>query len=116
MVTHDMQFVPVLQESFPLYITLDTSLAFTTSNDEYINDTKLEIYPNPTSNQIIVESSGSTMTALTIYDLLGRDFPIQQEVISEERRRLNLSELPSGIYVVSIQIGDRWINQKIFKE
>ena len=114
LISHDMSIIPIYQESFPLVITTDTSLAFTTSTDEYINSSKLEIYPNPTYGDQFVTESSDAIERLTLFDLLGRNVPVQQEVESFKKRRVYLNgNVPTGIYVVSVKTKKGTVNKKI---
>ena len=114
LISHDMSIIPIYQESFPLVITTDTSLAFTTTTNEYVNPPELEIFPNPTYDDQFVTEASDAIHRLTLFDLLGRSIPVQQEVESSNRRRIYLNgNVPTGIYVVSVKTKKGTVNKKI---
>ncbi len=62
----------------------------------------LRIYPNPSEDWLTIEvpaSFSGTVTA-TVADLSGR--PLRKEVISSTRHRMDLRELPKGLYLVEL--------------
>ncbi|MFN3918326.1 MAG: LamG-like jellyroll fold domain-containing protein [Flavobacteriales bacterium] len=56
----------------------------------------ITFYPNPVENIVYVESSENTL--LTIYDNMGR--LIKEQHIEKGINQLNLSEMPSGLYLL----------------
>lgn len=54
---------------------------------------KLSIYPNPVNSTLTVEAT-KAVTRIDIYDMLGK------KILSDKRHELDVSSLPSGIYVL----------------
>jgi len=73
-----------------------------------IEESKLEIYPNPTSGIINLDNNGEVLN-ITIYDINGR---IVVEHENYSLQQLNISELNNGIYFMKI---NNLYTQKIIK-
>lgn len=73
------------------------------------NSPSLEIYPNPSSGEIWIETS-LDRPFIRIYDMLGR---LSYE--SEYRARLDLSGLESGVYIIRLmeKNSKNWVEKKI---
>ncbi|WP_274473812.1 aryl-sulfate sulfotransferase [Mangrovimonas aestuarii] len=69
----------------------------------------INIYPNPTSNYINIESA-YPIDKIEIYDLLGKN------VMTEHNNtKINLESLNSGVYIISINQGNKKTIKKIIK-
>jgi hypothetical protein len=68
-------------------------------------DLKLSVYPNPTNGQVTVEHAGlANSTTIRVYDLVGNQVYMKEVGLSDLRKtRINLSDLPSGVYMVAVQ-------------
>jgi len=79
------------------------------------NNSLIEIscYPNPTSDYFYIETSSEKQGCIMIFNLAG------QLVISEEftgKTSLNISKLPSGLYLYEIQFqNEKSIDGKLLK-
>ena len=73
------------------------------------NPLSFSIYPNPTSNTLIISGSESPLT-ISIYNILGK------EVISTNNtNNINVQALPSGVYVIRISDGVGQTNRRFIK-
>ena len=65
-------------------------------------DTKLTAYPNPVSTIMTVEGDASTLNAISVFAAGGQSVntAIQISVISPTSRKLDVSNLPKGIYYI----------------
>jgi len=94
-----------------------TAKELKTPLDDQIGLQKARIYPNPTKGLLRIDlpALSEQEAMIRLYDSNGK-LIIQQTAV-EENNEINLSSYPSGIYIMSIQIGrnDRkeW---KIIKE
>ena len=75
-----------------------------------IKNTKINIYPNPANDVLIIESTFK-IDKIKIIDINGACIKIP---ISENK--INLSSLPKGIYIVNIQTSKTIFTKKIIKE
>ena len=84
-----------------------------------LNDNNVHIYPNPTSGQLTLDivTEEVTMLNITVTDVLGREL-LQNVVISiigSNQINLDVSHLPSAMYVLKIGEGATQIIRKITK-
>jgi hypothetical protein len=78
---------------------------------------KLNVYPNPFTNEIsvVLTNSLNKDAKINIYDVFGR--LVSSDIIKEDQKQksFNLTELDSGIYIIQIGEGNNRIVQKISK-
>ena len=67
----------------------------TLSTNEFEN-ANVSLYPNPATSQITIEATGIKITEVSIYDLTGKI------VKTSENSQINVSNLPSGVYLVRL--------------
>ena len=76
---------------------LNVSVGNTISPDEY-----LLIFPNPTTNFLSVISNADAISDLTLFDLQGREVQHDKEIVTPNYIKLNLNNIPKGLYYVHI--------------
>ena len=74
--------------------------AIVLSNESTI-DTKVLVYPNPTENNLMIESSQKILK-IEIIDLVGRVQSIDFQKIAENKFQINTSNLSNGIYFLHL--------------
>ena len=76
---------------------------------EYAFELDVTIYPNPTDNYLFIEGNKNPIS-ISIYNLLGA------EVITKSTtNKINVSELPKGIYIIKISDGIGQTDRKFIK-
>ncbi|MBV1923948.1 MAG: T9SS type A sorting domain-containing protein, partial [Flavobacteriaceae bacterium] len=72
------------------------------------------MYPNPVSNQlnISLDMNESSMYSLSVIDMMGRT--IFQDKILSSNNTIDVSQMATGIYNISIQSGSKFIATKKF--
>lgn len=65
---------------------------------------ELRLFPNPTSNEVFIENEGNELFDIKIYN--GTGILCKQTQSKEKKILINVSELPKGIYFVSLD--NRW--------
>ncbi|MGD1847327.1 MAG: M43 family zinc metalloprotease [Salibacteraceae bacterium] len=79
----------------------------------------LGVFPNPTSDESFVRFNldQSSEVRLELIDLMGRQLMIPvtgtQLSAGEHQYRINASELPDGVYLVQLTVGDQQFHQKL---
>jgi len=76
---------------------------------------RLKIYPNPSSGSFTIEfleQLVSQSTRVTLKNVYGKQLKFNQ-VISKNQIKLDLSELPAGVYFIGITTGTKTIERKI---
>ena len=70
----------------------------------------LSFYPNPVSNgKIYITSKSSLDKEVTIFDVLGKK--VLQTVITS--KELNITTIPSGVYIIKIREGEATATRKL---
>lgn len=83
-------------DSFVITIAIDTL-----GDDEFTSNT-ISIAPNPTDDRITINANQS-ITSVSMYNTLGQRIMDWQEVSSST---IDVAELPSGVYFVTIRLED----------
>ncbi len=94
----------------PAYFCIDNVGNFPLSSNT-INQETINIYPNPSSDFIYINSKDSDNYTISLFNILG-------ELIIDKKinlQQLNLSNLPNGQYFLKIKSESGIINEKILK-
>ena len=83
-----------------------------------LEDPSIVISPNPTSNSLQLQSDllGGEQAKIYIFDVLGRQFLEQAFPILKNTTNLDVSFLERGLYILSIENGERISAVKFYKE
>jgi hypothetical protein len=95
----------------PLYSDLCSS---STNVNSYQKEKDINVYPNPTSNQITIEfpNSINTKSLIELYDLTGKKVLSVKQTI-QQRTTINLPHLPQGIYSLKVTANDTVYFEKV---
>jgi len=89
--------------------------ATTTSFDNAITKPTINIYPNPASTYINVQVTNATMHGvISIYSATGSLVKVVE--IEESEREINISDLPSGLYLISIDTKKEALTRQFIKK
>ncbi len=79
------------------------------------NKTGVSIYPDPNNGNFTITLAGSGNSLLSICDEMGREVykHIIDPAIPDSTLTINLSNLPSGVYLAKITTGTGVVNQKL---
>lgn len=98
-----------------IHITVDLCTGIT---DASLNDV-LNVYPNPTSDQVTIRSTyhKSSLVTIELFDVLGQMVinPIHTNLLGLERT-MDVSMLSTGVYTLRLVAGKQTINRKILIE
>lgn len=94
--------------------------AYPVSTAEIKATYNVNIFPNPFSNNLVVEYDleEQNKVVLQIFDVLGRKVMEQNlgtRPASSHRETLSTGDLPTGSYILRLQIGEQEVNQKLMK-
>ena len=76
----------------------------------------VEVFPNPTTGEFNVQLSnfGNGEVIFTIYDLKGQIVINETTVVANSKTLgFDLSDLPSGSYLLKVQQGDNFATERI---
>ena len=84
-------------------------------NDQIIGDLDFDMWPNPTLGEVIISKPGKDPGfSVKVMDLSGKIiYDLQYN--NESKVRLDLGDLDSGIYTVTMSQGDQSITKKIIR-
>ena len=94
----------------------DTNLAFVTLIPSHL-PTSWTIYPNPTHNQLFIQTLDNKIdnTKIELFDIVGKPCMVQSEQ-GKDIMTLDISTLTSGIYLLKISNNDTYHTYKIVKQ
>jgi uncharacterized protein (TIGR02145 family) len=78
------------------------------------NNSKIKIYPNPATDNIIIDNLYSQNLNLSIYNTFGQ--LLLQNEISQNKIEIDVSTLSSGLYIIKVTGVDWTAQKKIIKE
>ena len=63
----------------------------------------MNIYPNPVKDQLTIESLGSEIQEIILYDIVGAEM-LTAEISNGTKHLLNVSGLNKGAYIVKVRL------------
>jgi len=108
--------------AFGLWVALSSGgalvpLSVVTNIQDRLNDAEIKLFPNPTTDQLNINFNGlkAGESIVTVYDLNGtqvaqRNFGTQA---GDSELQMDLSAVPTGLYMINLQQGDYQISEKI---
>ena len=93
-------------------VVVNSGCDFTAGLDEL--SAHFELYPNPTRStvQLSLTSTGSASVVLT--DLNGK--VLSSQVVDETQTTLDLSNYTPGVYLITVQMGEQVVTERIIKQ
>lgn len=84
------------------------------STDEVNSTQEMVVYPNPFGNELNIAGMGQKGGQLRLIDLKGQ--VVKAVEISAGSERIDVSELPTGMYLLEIESEDQFFREKMIKE
>lgn len=83
-------------------------------NVDGFQNPEVNVYPNPTSNQVTIEGDEDELDELRVYNLLGQDLTASIKNLSstEFKRVLDLSNLNTGTYFIKTKTTAKKVNKQ----
>ena len=94
----------------------ELSLNLINNTDDLENQQSIEVYPNPAQDICYIQfSEAFSQAQLSITDLLGKQIPfnIRIDINANHLGILNTTNLPSGIYLITIQNNNQVYSEKL---
>jgi len=88
-----------------------TPLGINAIKQELIN-----VYPNPTTGELVIESGGLSIENVEIFDMNGRNVLSNYHINTSSNHLINISHLPAGVYFVKIQTETGEVVRRVLKE
>jgi len=80
--------------------TLQVCYTLATSVDAITKETGLTVFPNPASDELMVNGISSSFKTLSIFNSLGEKIFIEKLSPDEKEIKVNVKNFPSGIYII----------------
>lgn len=77
------------------------------------NSYGINIYPNPSQGIFTLESNGSLISSMAIYNMLGEKIHNKQFTADNRRITIDLADQPKGIYLLQVKIGENLVSRKL---
>jgi hypothetical protein len=77
---------------------------------------ELQIYPNPTTGELRIESGELKIENVDIFDVYGRKVSSYQLITSSSNHLINISHLSAGVYFLNINTEAGQVIKKVLKE
>ena len=85
-------------DNWDIYVS--TYYKYNSLNINDINKKIISLFPNPASNQIILDNGNCLMETVYMYDVTGRE--VKRFSINSNKTTLDISDVQNGMYVVKI--------------
>jgi hypothetical protein len=99
------------------YPSSTSSCDLVTSLTNLDADMAIDVYPNPSYNEIniiIPNAEKSTTNIITLFSPIGQI--LIREKINSKKHIIDISEFPQGLYLISISVNEKVITKKILKQ
>ncbi|NNC94974.1 MAG: T9SS type A sorting domain-containing protein [Chitinophagales bacterium] len=85
---------------------------------EELKDFEVIVAPNPTEDKFVVqiENRQNQQLEIKVYDVVGRLLFRQESTASYLTEKIDISDKPAGMYMVTVQMGDRKQSVRIVKQ
>ena len=94
-------------------LEIDSIYNQTPVNVAELNNNKMfSLYPNPNKGQFNVSIQNNEVVSIEVYDLMGKQVFIQNNIKSNEIA-IDLTSQTKGIYFVRVAIGNQFFNEKV---
>lgn len=90
----------VVSDHLPVTASLVFTDLSTSIEDKVLSG--IQLYPNPASTELMLWLPGNGSASVTVTDISGHE--LQKNVITQGESQVNVYGLPSGLYLVSIQL------------
>ena len=103
--------------TFDNYVVRAAATGTLLSNEDFVNvDTKaISVYPNPASDVLNINASNSSINAIQIVDLNGRQV-YTKSFNNVSDAQINVNELSAGMYLINISTENGSTTQKFLKQ
>jgi hypothetical protein len=76
---------------------------------------EINIYPNPTTGEFVIDFSGKLTTAdILLYNFQGKQF-LEKKCIDQLKMDIDMGSLPAGMYIIVIRNQTETIIKRIMK-
>lgn len=77
-------------------------------------NSNFKIYPNPTQNEVTIEINNLNEAKLEVFDINGR--LLQKQTLNTAQNKVNVNDLPAGMYLFKVTSVEGTATQKVVKQ
>jgi len=104
-------YLTTLTSSIGCDSIITTQLSMINSNQSTMLNPQFAIYPNPATNQLFIQTNGTAISEVNIYNTTGS---LVSQTKQPQTKSIDISQLANGVYVAEIKVGDaivkrRWV-------
>jgi hypothetical protein len=98
--------------------TFSDFITITVEGNVHVSDLEsagVNLYPNPVTNDLIIQVTGDLFedALITLYDSQGKS--ILKEIVKGSEHRMDLSDLPEGVYIISLSSEQGHVLRRLVK-
>ncbi|MNK09002.1 E3 ubiquitin-protein ligase sspH2 [compost metagenome] len=90
--------------------TSENLFSETAGLNEFVDEV-IQLYPNPSENEVFVRSENSVIEQVTLYDLKGK--LVKLAVPKGKQAAIDISDLKSGIYIATVQTNQSSVTKRL---
>jgi len=76
--------------------------------DENINASELKVYPNPCiDDKVTIEFNNQEIIEIRLTNITGKEVYLKKFQFAENKKQIQLNDIPNGIYIVKITTSDQ---------
>jgi hypothetical protein len=91
-----------------------STLPILTTNEQSRSSTNLKLFPNPATDFLTIQLPGNKNSIVSICDVLGHE--LLKTIMNNEHNSINISNLPSGIYMLKAETSTETSISKFIKK
>ena len=99
-------------ESTSVAVVVNSGCDFTAGTEELVSS--FELYPNPTRNTVLITWSATGSSKVILTDLNGK--VLSSQLVDETQTTLDLSNYTPGVYLITVQMGEQVVTERIIKQ
>jgi hypothetical protein len=93
-----------------------TDLGIRAVNFASVVNNLIKVYPNPVKNSVRIEFASNTYTRLELTEVSGKVLQQIQLSVIDTEKKMDMSNLPSGVYFIKLAGSDKVESRKVVKE
>lgn len=79
------------------------------------NKATLKVFPNPFHNEFVVKAGNGKLGSFRILDMTGKEKMVSAISTSSSTMTINTSNLPAGVYILQVSVGDQMESRRLIK-
>jgi hypothetical protein len=94
----------------------DSALCLSVNTADLLNETLIEIFPNPAVSELMIKNSGGVLKSIEIFTITGSKIYESDVTMRDGQITVDVSKFHSGIYFVRLESGNQYSIHKVIIE